>query len=97
MSKKGKEDLVNNAQLDWVHSEGCTFFMTILPKKNIVKKEGDPLIDETQIQVHTRIVNKAEAQYTHSDFVPNTRGNMNKLLKEQFKIIKDKLLDKRFG
>ena len=69
----------------------------VVENKNIIKKEGDPLIDETQIQVHTRVVNKAEAQYNHSDFVPNTRGHMNKLLKEQFKIIKDKLLDKRFG
>ena len=97
MSENNKEDLVNNEQLDWVHSPGCTLFMTILPKKNKIKEEGDPLIDETEIQVHTRIVNKAEAQYSHSEFVPNTRGNMNKLLKEQFKIIKDNLLKKRFG
>lgn len=96
MSENEKED-VNADQIEWITKYGCSLFMTVIPKQNKIEAEGNPSIDETEIQIHCRIVNKEEAQYSHSDFVPNTKGNINKLLKEQFKIIKDKLLDKRFG
>ena len=83
-------------QIEWMEKHGCSLFMTITPKQNKIKVKGDPSIDETEVQLHCRIVNGQEAQYSHSDFVPNTKGNLNKLFKEQFKLINDTLLDKRF-
>ena len=76
---------------------GCSIYMTMMPKKKETKLDKRAIIDESEIQLHSRIVDGETVKYYHSDFVPNTKGNVNKLMKEQFKLIKNELLNKRFA
>ena len=56
MSENKKED-VNADQIEWITKYGCSLFMTVIPKQNKIEAEGNPSIDETEIQIHCRIVN----------------------------------------
>ena len=93
MSDKG---VLSTEQIEWMSKQGCSIYMTMTPKKGDPKDEGRPIVDESEIQIHSRIVNSETVKFYHSDFVPNTKGHVNKLMKEQFKLIKDELLEKRF-
>ena len=92
-----EKSVLSTEQIEWMTKYGCSIYMTITPQKGEVKKEGRPVIDKSEIQIHSRIVDAEETKYYHSDFVPNTKGHVNKLVKEQFRIIKNDLLNKRFG
>ena len=91
------QSVLSQEQIEWMTKHGCSIYMTVTPKKNIIKAEKRPVVDESEIQLHSRIVDGEIVKYYHSDFVPNTKGNVNKLMKEQFKLIKNELLNKRFA
>ena len=76
---------------------GCSIYMTVTPRKKETKPGKRAIVDESEIQLHSRIVDGETVKYYHSDFVPNTKGDVNKLMKEQFKLIKNELLNKRFA
>ena len=94
MSDKG---VLSQEQIEWMTEHGCSIYMTMMPKKKETKLDKRAVIDESEIQLHSRIVDGETVKYYHSDFVPNTKGNVNKLMKEQFKLIKNELLNKRFA
>jgi len=90
------QSVLSQEQIEWMTKHGCSIYMTVTPKKKETKLDKRAIVDESEIQLHSRIVDGEIVKYYHSDFVPNTKGNVNKLMKEQFKLIKNELLGKRF-
>ena len=97
MSNKIPEALTPQ-QIAWMENCGMTLHMALVPKMvTIALNPGDkPHVDPTQVQVVTAIQTGGQHMGDHSDFIPATRGHMNKLLKTKFQIMKDALLDRHF-
>lgn len=85
-------------QLAWMQEKGLQMSMTLVPdKRRIATRDKPPGVDDSQVQLFIRIQTGTDHQIIHSDFVPNTRGDINKLLKAQFDIARKNLLDQRFN
>lgn len=85
------------AQQEWMRSQGLAINLALIPKQKILADiDGEVRIDSSMVQLAIQIQTREQAMVIRSEFVRNTKGDINKLLKAQLQQARQALLDKHF-
>ena len=84
-------------QQEWMKNEGLAINVALIPRQKILADaNGHVGIDPSMVQLAMQIQTREHAMVIRSEFVRNTKGDINKLLKAQLGQARKALLDKHF-